>query len=553
MTDWRARAGTVFTPTKQPAQGARGMVVTNHPAASAAGAQMLAQGGTAVDAAVASLLALTVVEPMMVGVFGGGLMHIAAPDGRHEVLDGMATAPFTARPEMFENAPPNAQTVGGRSVCVPANLLAWEAALARHGRFTLADVAEPAIRLARRGFAASAYLSECTAEVAADLARDAGMARLFLPDGKPVAPGQRVVNEALAETLEAIAKDGAAALHQGDVGTACVMDLARKGGMISTDDLAAARVITRAPVHGTYRGVEVWGPPPPSAGGVHVLQMLNMVEGFDLAAQGFGTAESLHLMAEAMRMAFADRAVATADPDFVPVPVARLIAKDYAAERRALFDPARSRAWAAGLAPDRESANTTHVTVADHEGRIACCTHTINSLFGARILLRETGLIPNNYMALFDPVPGRAQSIAAGKRVTTSMSPLILRREGKPIFALGLPGGLRIFPSTFQAVVNLLDHGMSLQEAMEAPRIWTNGGALEMEPAFDDATIAALEARGHAVQRLPHVAGGMCGIAFREDGMMEGAACWRADGAPVALSGGWARAGVRFWPDAQRG
>lgn len=553
MTDWRARAGTVFTPTKQPAQGARGMVVTNHPAASAAGAQMLAEGGTAVDAAVASLLALTVVEPMMVGVFGGGLMHIAAPDGRHEVLDGMATAPFAARPEMFENAPPNAQTVGGRSVCVPANLLAWEAALARHGRFTLADVAEPAIRLARRGFAASAYLSECTAEVAADLARDAGMARLFLPDGKPVAPGQRVVNEALAETLEAIAKDGAAALHQGDVGTACVMDLARKGGMISTDDLAAARVITRAPVHGTYRGVEVWGPPPPSAGGVHVLQMLNMVEGFDLAAQGFGTAESLHLMAEAMRMAFADRAVATADPDFVPVPVARLIAKDYAAERRALFDPARSRAWAAGLAPDRESANTTHVTVADHEGRIACCTHTINSLFGARILLRETGLIPNNYMALFDPVPGRAQSIAAGKRVTTSMSPLILRREGKPIFALGLPGGLRIFPSTFQAVVNLLDHGMSLQEAMEAPRIWTNGGALEMEPAFDDATIAALEARGHAVQRLPHVAGGMCGIAFREDGMMEGAACWRADGAPVALSGGWARAGVRFWPDAQRG
>ncbi|HEV7456169.1 MAG TPA: gamma-glutamyltransferase [Roseococcus sp.] len=553
MTDWRARAGTVFTPTKQPAQGARGMVVTNHPAASAAGAQMLAEGGTAVDAAVASLLALTVVEPMMVGVFGGGLMHIAAPDGRHEVLDGMATAPFAARPEMFENAPPTAQTMGGRSVCVPANLLAWEAALARHGRFTLADVAEPAIRLARRGFAASAYLSECTAEVAADLARDAGMARLFLPDGKPIAPGQRLVNEALAETLEAIAKEGAAALHQGDVGTACVMDLARKGGMISTDDLAAARVIPRAPVHGTYRGVEVWGPPPPSAGGVHVLQMLNMVEGFDLASMGFGTPESLHLMAEALRMAFADRAVATADPDFVPVPVARLIAKEYAAERRALFDPARSRAWSAGLAPDRESANTTHVTVADHEGRIACCTHTINSLFGARILLRETGLIPNNYMALFDPVPGRAQSIAAGKRVTTSMSPLILRRGGKPIFALGLPGGLRIFPSTFQAVVNLLDHGMSLQEAMEAPRIWTNGGPLEVEPAFDEATIAALVARGHEVLRLPHVAGGMCGIAFQPDGMMEGAACWRADGAPVALSGGWARAGVRFWPDARRG
>jgi gamma-glutamyltranspeptidase / glutathione hydrolase len=552
MNEWRARAGTTFTPTKQPAQGARGMVVTNHPAASAAGAQMLAEGGTAVDAAVAALLALTVVEPMMVGVFGGGLMHIAAPDGTHEVLDGMACAPLAARPEMFENAAPGVQTMGGRSVCVPANLLAWEAALARHGRFTMADVAEPAIRLAQRGFAASAYLSECTAEVAADLARDAGMARLFLPDGNPIAPGQRLVNGALAETLRAIAEDGAAALHEGDVGTACVMDLARKGGMISTDDLAAARMIVRAPVRGSYRGVEVLGPPPPSAGGVHVLQMLNFLEGFDVGAMGFGTPETLHLMAEALRMGFADRAVATADPAFLDVPVARLIAKDYAAARRAAFDADRTQAWSAGLMPDRESANTTHVTVADHEGRIACCTHTINSLFGARILLRETGLIPNNYMALFDPTPGRAQSIEAGKRVTTSMSPLILRREGKPMFALGLPGGLRIFPSTFQAVVNLLDHGMSLQEAVEAPRIWTMGGPLEMEPAFGEATIAALTARGHEVLRLPHVAGGMCAIAFQPDGMMEGAACWRADGAPVAISGGWAREGVRFWPDARR-
>jgi len=552
MSDWRARAGTVFTPTKQPARGARGMVVTNHPAASAAGAQMLAEGGNAVDAAVAALLALTVVEPMMVGVFGGGLMHIAAPDGTHEVLDGMASAPMAARPEMFEGTPPGTQTMGGRSVCVPANLLAWEAALARHGRLSLADVAEPAIRLARRGFLASAYLSECTAEVAADLARDAGMAKLFLPGGRPIAAGERLVNGPLGDTLAAIAAEGAAALHQGDVGTSCVMDLARRGGLISTDDLAAARMIRRAPVRGIYRGVEVWGPPPPSAGGVHVLQMLNLLEGFDVGAMGFGTEATLHLMAEALKMGFADRAVATADPDFVPVPVARLIAKDYAAARRAEFDPDRARAWAAGLQPDRESANTTHVTVADHEGRIACCTHTINSLFGARILLPETGLIPNNYMALFDPVPGRAQSVAAGKRVTTSMSPLILRREGRPIFALGLPGGLRIFPSTFQAVVNLLDHGMSLQEAVEAPRIWTMGGALEMEPAFGDAVVAGLASRGHEVLRLPHVAGGMCAIAFAPDGVMEGASCWRADGAPVALSGGWARAGVRFWPDAGR-
>ncbi|MCU0886472.1 MAG: gamma-glutamyltransferase [Rubritepida sp.] len=553
MSDWRARAGSPFTPSKQAATGTRGMVVTNHPAASAAGLLMLAEGGTAADAAVAALLALSVVEPMMVGPFGGGLLHVAAPDGAHEVLDGMASAPMAARDDMFAGHDPRRQTVGALSVCVPANLLAWEAALARHGRFTLAEVAEPAIRLAARGFEASRYLHECTAEVAGDLARDGAIARLFLPGGAPLAPGARVVNGALAETLRAVAREGAAALHQGDLGTACVYDLARKGGMLTTDDLAAVRMIPRAPVRGTYRGVEVIGPPPPSAGGVHVLQMLNFVEGFDVAAMGFGTAESLHLLAEALKMAFADRAVATADPAFVPVPVARLVAKDYAAERRVLFDPAAARAWASGLAPGRESANTTHVTVVDAEGRIVCATHTINSLFGARILLPETGLIPNNYMALFDPEPDRAQSVAPGKRVTTSMSPLILRRGGAPLAALGLPGGLRIFASTFQAVLNLLDHGMSLQEAVEAPRLWTMGGPVEAETGFAEAALAGLAALGHPVQRVPHVAGGMCAIAFQPDGILEGAACWRADGHPAALAGGWARAGVRFWPEGGRG
>lgn len=552
MSDWHARAGTHFTPRKQPATGARGMVVTNHPAASAAGAQMLAEGGNAVDAAVAAILALSVCEPMMVGLFGGGLMHLAHPDGTHEVLDGMACAPFAARPEMFEGRDPRKQMLGGLSVAVPANLLAWEAALKRHGRFSMADVIAPAIRLAERGFTVSGYLNECIQETAADLRLDSGMARLFLPDDAPLAPGARLVNGPLGETLRAIAAEGADALHQGDLGGSASHDLARKGGMITTDDLAAAKMIRREAVRGTYRGVEVFGPPPPSAGGVHVLQMLNLLEAYDIAASGFGTPETLHLIAEALKMAFADRAVATADPAFLKVPVAKLISKEYAAERRAFLDVARAKSWAAGLT-NRESANTTHITVADHEGRIACCTHTINSLFGAKILLRESGLIPNNYMALFDPRPGLAQSIEPGKRITTSMSPLILRRDGKPYAALGLPGGLRIFASTFQAVMNLVDHGMSVQEAVEAPRAWTMGGPLEMEPGFSAETRAALEAMGHEPLAVPHVAGGMGAIRFHEDGpmegMMEGASCWRADGAPVAIGGGAASAGVRFFPD----
>ncbi len=534
---------------KRPARGDRGMVVANHPAAAAAGATMLAEGGTATDAAVAALLALSVCEPMMVGLFGGGTMHLAAPDGMHRVLDGMASAPLAARPEMFEGRDPLLQQRGAQAVAVPRNLRAWEDALASHGRFTLADCLEPAIRLAERGFRAGGYLHECIAETAPDLARDRFMAALFLPGGSPAPPGTLIRNPALAETLRVIARDGAAALHEGDIGSSAVMDLARRGGLLTTDDLAAARPTWREPVRGTYRGTEVIGPPPPSAGGVHLLQMLRVIEGFDLAALGANSPGALHLVAECLKLAFADRAVATADPDFVAVPVARLTGAAYAAERRALLDPGRARDWAAGIAPLRESPHTTHVTAADAEGGIACCTHTINSLFGARILLPETGLIPNNYMALFDPVPGRAQSVEAGKRVTTSMAPTILRRDGRPWAALGLPGGLRIFGSVFQAVLNLLDHGMEAQAAVDAPRLWTQGAALECEGGIPAGALAAM---GHAVQPVPVVGGGMNLIRFHADGTLEGAACWRADGAPVAIAGGPARAGVRFWPDAAR-
>ncbi|WP_374450325.1 gamma-glutamyltransferase, partial [Stella sp.] len=305
----------------------------------------------------------------------------------------------------------------------------------------------------------------------------------------------------------------------------------------------------RAPVRGTYRGFEVVGPPPPSSGGVHIVQMLNILEGFDVAALGFGTPETLHLLAEVLKIAFADRKAATADPAFTPVPVGRLTDKDYAAERRRRIDRGRAQAWAPGVQATAESANTTHLTAADGDGNVVCSTQTINSLFGARFVVPGTGIIPNNYMYLFDPHPGFTQSIAPGKRVTSSMSPLIVLKDGKPAFALGLPGGLRIFGSAMQAVVNLVDHGMSLQEAVEAPRLWTQGGPVEVEDAVPETVRAALAALGHEVAAMPHVAGGMNAIAFGADGTMTGAACWRADGTPVGVAGGLARANVRFWPD----
>jgi gamma-glutamyltranspeptidase/glutathione hydrolase len=278
---------------------------------------------------------------------------------------------------------------------------------------------------------------------------------------------------------------------------------------------------------------------------VHIAQMLNILEGYDVAALGYGTPETIHLLAEVLKIAFADRAAASGDPDYIDVPVERLMSKDYAAERRREIDSGRAQAWGSGV-PQFESAHTTHVTVADSAGNVVATTQTINNLFGAKILIPGLGAIANNYMNLFDPRPGHALSLAPGKRVTTSMSPMMALRDGRLIYVLGLPGGKRIFPSAFQALVNLIDHGMSLQEAVEAPRVWTEGNALEVEPAVPHEVRATLTSMGHEVQPVVTVGGGMNGIQFNDDGSLTGAACWRADGTPIGLAGGLARAGVRF-------
>ncbi|MBW6401272.1 gamma-glutamyltransferase [Roseomonas sp. HJA6] len=533
------------------------MVVTNHPLASAAGAEMLAAGGNAVDAAIASLFTLTVVEPMMVGLLGGGTAHLRLADGTHTIIDGMATCAAAATPDMFTPAQPGnprnleavgrLNAVGGLSVATPGNLKAWCEMLARFGSFPLADVMAPAIRHAERGYRATPYLAECAKEAAPDMAKDPAIAAIYVPDGAPLKPGHRVVQSDYAETLKTIAKEGVAALD-GALGQVIGDGIARAGGLVTAEDIRAYRTIERAPLRGPYRDVEIVLPPPPASSGVHVLQMLNILSGYDLRAMGFGTADTAHLLAECLKIAFADRAAASGDPAFVKVPVEKLTSAAYADERRALIDMGRAQAWGAGVAP--ESPNTTHLTVADGEGRICCFTQTINSTFGARFIVHGTGLIPNNYLATFDPRPGNALSIVPGKRVTTSMSPMIVLRGGKPAYALGMPGGLRIFGSVMQGMLNLVDHGMSLQEAVEAPRLWTQGEALELEPAFGEAVRAELTARGHEIDRMPHVGGGMCAIRFHDDGVLEGAACWRADGTAVGVGGGLAREGVRFWPDA---
>jgi len=553
--NWRDRAGTVFNCQKRSALGSRGMVVSNHPLASSAGAEMLAAGGNAIDAAIATLFTLTVVEPMMVGIIGGGMAHIRLADGSHRFIDGQSTVPSVVKPDTYKSKPGSAHNVfdtvgdenlnGPKAVAVPGSLKAWCETLERFGTMGLADVMQPAIKHASLGYAATPYLHECITDSADEMRKDRPISAIYLPDGAPLKPGERVVQAEYAETLKHIAQHGAAALYSGPLGDILVDYMKKNGGFITRDDLANYKTVERAPIRADYRGWEILGPPPPAASGVHIAQMLNILEGYDIAAKGFGTAETIHLLAEVLKIAFADRAAASGDPDYIKVPVQRLTSKEYARERRDAIDVARAQKWSAGVS-QLEGAHTTHMTAADAMGNVVATTQTINNLFGAKILIPGLGTEPNNYMNLYDPRPGHALSLAPGKRVTTSMSPMMALRNGKLVYALGLPGGKRIFPSALQALINLIDHGMSLQEAVEAPRVWTEGNALEVEFAVPDAVRGKLAAWGHKVAAVPTVAGGMNAIQFGDDGMLTGAACWRADGTPVGLAGGLARAGVRF-------
>jgi gamma-glutamyltranspeptidase/glutathione hydrolase len=553
--NWRDRTATTFECRKQPASGSRGMVVSNHPLASSAGAEMLAAGGNAIDAAIATLFTLTVVEPMMVGIIGGGMAHIRLADGSHRFIDGQSTVPLAVRPDTYRSKPGSAHDVfdtvdeenlnGPKAVAVPGSLKAWCETLRRFGTMPLAEIMQPAIKHASRGFLATPYLHECIVDGAREMRKDKAISAIYLPNGAPLKAGDRVVQSEYAETLTYISRHGEAALYHGPLGDILADYMKAHGGFIGREDLTSYKTVERSPIRADYRGWVILGPPPPAASGVHIAQMLNILEGYDMTALGFGTTETIHLLAEVLKIAFADRAAASGDPEFINVPVERLTSKNYARERRDAIDPGRAQKWGAGVA-QLEGAHTTHMTAADAMGNVVATTQTINNLFGAKILIPGLGTVPNNYMNLYDPRPGHALSLQPGKRVTTSMSPMMALRDGRLVYALGLPGGKKIFPSALQALLNLIDHGMSLQEAVEAPRVWTEGNALEVEQAVPEGVRASLTSMGHKVVAVPTVAGGMNAIQFHDDGRLTGAACWRADGTPIGLAGGLARAGVRF-------
>ena len=555
---WRSRAGTLFEPEKRAASGSRGVVAANNPIGAAAGVEMLAIGGNAMDAAIATLFTLNVVEPQMVGALGAGWMNIRLADGTPIVIDNYSTAPAAATPDMYkpisDEWPDYMQTEGRQnrtgylSVGVPAALKGWVEVVGNWGRLDLEAVMQPAIRYAERGFNPSEYLITSIRNNQSELGRFHATAQTFLPNGRSPTKGDRIVQSDLAESLKTIAREGPDVLYSGALGQAIVDDVQKNGGILTTEDLRVYRTVRREPIIATYRDYELTVPSPPCSGGIHILQILRILEGFNIAELGFGSADSIHLLAECFKIAFADWAVHMGDPaQMDDVPVEWLTSHDYAAQKRAGIDM-QSAAWpSSGIPPSPESASTTHVTAADGDGNVVSITQTINEGFGSKVVVPGTGLLLNNTMALFDPHPGHPNSVAGERRMVSSNSPTIISRNGLPYLALGTPGGVRIFPSVAQAIVNVIDHGMTLQEAVEAPRIWTQGNELEVESAVPHPVRSALSERGHVVRSVRTVAGGMNGVIFDHDTeMITGAACWRADGAPIAISGGPAQSGVRF-------
>ena len=540
--------GAAPTTLKQPAIASTGMVTSNHPLASLAGTEMLVKGGNAVDAAIATMFALTVVEPMMVTIFGAGFVNIRLADGTRTVIDNYVTVPGRATPDMFEPIPGRIDhkvkgelnEVGHLSVATGGTLLGWATAIEKYGRLTLGEVMQPAIRFARDGFRVSPYLQAITKMQEANIRRFPATAEVFLPNGRVPEVGDRIVRTDYSNTLAVIAEHGPDYLYHGPLGHTIAADMAANGGLITMDDIETYRVFERPPVSGTYRGYEIIGPPPPSSGPLHIIQMLKLFEGFDLGALGFGTADTVHLWAEAMKLAFADRTGYVADPASTAVPVSWLTSNEYADKRRPDLDLQRAKQYAAGVAPASLVESTTHCCAMDSDGNIVATTNTLHMGFGSKVTVPGTGMLLNDCMELMDPNPGRTNSIAPGKRVLSSMSPVIVMKDELPFMTLGCPGGLKIFGAVAQAISNVIDHGMTLQEAFEAPRMWDRGPVLEIERGFPDyRTLRAnLESRGHTVETPLKVAGGMNGILRRPDGLFEGAACWRADGAPMGFSGG---------------
>jgi gamma-glutamyltranspeptidase/glutathione hydrolase len=497
-----------------------GMVVTQEPRAARIGVDILQRGGNAVDAAVAVGFALAVSYPRAGNIGGGGFMLIHRAAGGDIAIDYRETAPAGINAKSFLDAAGNADPQKSRdsalAIGVPGTVAGLALAEEKYGsgQFTLADLMAPAIAMARDGITLTGDdLADLLPATQARLARWPSTAGIFLKgDGSALAAGDRLVQGDLADTLQTIVRDGPNAFYHGPIAAKIATAVQAAGGVMTADDLAGYHAVERTPVRGTYRGYDIVSMPPPSSGGVELIEMLNILEGYDLAKDD--EAQTLHLMIEAMKRAYADRALFLGDPDTVSVPVARLISKSYAAAWRAGIDPAHATPAAdvhAGGKSDSEGHNTTHFSIVDRFGNAVSNTYTLNFSYGVGLVADGTGILLNNELDDFAAKPDapnaygligyEANEPGPGKRPLSSMTPTIVLKDGRPFLVTGSPGGSRIITAVLQVIVNVIDRGMDIAAAVSAPRVhnqWMPDQVFA-EPMLAPALVAALQARGDTV------------------------------------------------------
>ena len=500
-----------------PAEATGGMVVTSQADATRAGVAMLERGGNAIDAAAAAAFALAVTQPFSAGLGGGAFLLIHRADGRTIALDARETAPAAALRDMYvePGLPEHASLAGPLAVATPGFVAGIALALEQHGSLPLAEVMAPAIALAEEGFPIGPYHVRMLEAV-----RHYGLPERFPetariqypPAGEPIVAGWRLVQSDLAQTLKRIASEGPEVFYRGDIALAIAAEQRKNGGLVTAADLAAYRPRLREPVRGRYRNLEILSFPPPSSGGIALVEILNILEGIELSGYSADELDAVHRIAEAMKLAFADRAAYLGDADFVEVPVAELVAKPYAAALRARIQP-EVAIEVEGPGLPQDDSGTTHLSTSDAAGNLVALTMTINTPFGSGITVPGTGILLNNEMDDFSIAPDTpnvyglvdtrgANAIAPGKRPLSSMTPTVVLRDGQPFMVTGSPGGPRIITTTLLSILNVVDFGMPIEAAVAAPRYhhqWIPNH-LTVEPEFPSATIEGLRARGHQVE-----------------------------------------------------
>lgn len=513
-----AGSSAVWAVTRQPVAAENGMVVTSQHLASKVGVEILKQGGNAVDAAVAVGYALAVTNPCCGNIGGGGFATLHLADGRGIFINFREKAPLAATQTMYLDAAgevvPDLSLKGYLAVGVPGSVLGLDTLLQKFGTMSRAAVMAPAIRLAEEGFVLSQGDADILATSTKHFVAQPNVAAIFLNAGKPWKAGEVLVQKNLAATLKLVAENGPDAFYKGPIADAVVAASAAHGGVLAKKDFEDYTVTETSPVKCNYRGYELISSPPPSSGGTAICQILNIIEGYPIAELGFHSAASIHVMAEAMRHAFVDRNFQLGDPDFVQNPLDRLLSESYAGEIRAKIDGAKasnSKDVQPGIAP-HEGTETTHYSIVDSAGNAVAVTYTVNALFGAKVIAGDTGFFLNDEMDdftvkpgvanMFGLVQGKTNVIAPGKRPLSSMSPTIVTRNGKTFMVLGSPGGSRIITIVVQTIMNVIDHGMQVQEAVNAPRIhhqWLPD-QIAVEPfALSPDTARLLAGMGHKI------------------------------------------------------